>query len=375
MDALEYTQTHLPEFLADLEAFIRLEAPSHDLPGLRQVARWIVENFAPFGTLSQEETPNGPLLTLKRPGSGPKVLVLCHFDTVHPVGAFGWKLEGDWAFGPGVYDMKGGIVQLLWALRAAEALGLKLPSLEVLFTPDEEVGSLASRAAIERAGKRTDLVLVLEAPMGNGDLKVARKGVGQYRLTAHGKAAHQGVEPEKGVNAIVELAHQIAQVVALQDWEKGTTLGPNVVQGGTVSNVVPDEAHVLIDLRVWQMGEAKRIEGALQALKPHLPGARLSLEGGINRPPMEPSEASLRLFERARRIGAQVGLNLGAGRVGGGSDGNFTAALGVPTLDGLGLFGADAHQKTERVAVSQIPQRVALLAGLLEDLVADVYTK
>ncbi|HEU4740874.1 MAG TPA: M20 family metallopeptidase [Meiothermus sp.] len=368
MNALEYTQTHLPQFLADLETFIRLEAPSYDLSGLQKVALWIAEKFAPFGSLSRQETESGPMLTLKRPGSGPKVLLLCHFDTVHPVGAFGWKLEGDAAFGPGIYDMKGNIVQLLWALRAAEELGLKLPSLEVLFTPDEEVGSLASRAAIEAAGKRNDLVLVLEAPMGNGDLKVARKGVGQYRLTAHGKAAHQGVEPEKGVNAVVELAHQIARVVTLQDWEKGTTLGPNVVQGGTVSNVVPDEAHVLIDLRVWQMSEAERVDSALRALEPHLPGASLSLEGGINRPPMEPSEASLRLFQRAKRIGEQVGLNLGAGRVGGGSDGNFTAALGVPTLDGLGLFGADAHQKTERVVVSQIPNRVALLAGLLDEL-------
>jgi len=368
VNALEYAQTHLLEFLADLETFIRLEAPSQDLSRLQEVAAWIAEKFAPFGHLSREETAAGPMLTLKRPGFGPKVLLLGHFDTVHPVGAFGWKLEGDWAFGPGVYDMKGNIVQLLWVLRGAEELGIRLPSLEVLFTPDEEVGSPASRAAIEAAGRRNDWVLVLEAPMGNGDLKVARKGVGQYRLTAHGKAAHQGVEPEKGVNAIVELAHQIAKVVALQDGEKGTTLGPNVMRGGTVSNVVPDEAYVLIDLRVWQMSEAERVDGALRALEPHLPGARLSLEGGLNRPPMEPTEASMGLFERARRVGERVGLKLGAGRVGGGSDGNFTAALGVPTLDGLGLFGADAHQKTERVAVSQIPQRVALLAGLLEDL-------
>lgn len=186
-----------------------------------------------MGSLKREETPNGPLLRVGIPGTGKKALVLCHFDTVHPVGAFAvpWKIEGERAYGPGVYDMKGNIVQLLWALRTNQALGLGLPALELLFTPDEEVGSTASRPAIEAAALRNDLVLVLEAPMGNGDLKVARKGVGQYRLTAHGKPAHQGVEPEKGVNAIVELAHQVLRVEALQDWDKGTTLGPNVIKG------------------------------------------------------------------------------------------------------------------------------------------------
>ncbi|GEM84295.1 M20 family metallopeptidase [Meiothermus hypogaeus] len=370
MKPLEHLQPQLPAILQDLEAIVTLEAPSYDLPGLDKVARWIARHFEPFGTLEREETANGPMLRVQVPGSGKKVLVLCHFDTVHPVGAFAapWKIEGERAYGPGVYDMKGNIVQLLWALRANQALGLGLPALELLFTPDEEVGSQASRAAIEAGARRNDLVLVLEAPMGNGDLKVARKGVGQYRLTAHGKPAHQGVEPEKGINAIVELAHQIPKIVALQDWDKGTTLGPNVIKGGTTSNVVAASAWVDIDLRAWTMAEAERIERELRALQPVLPGASLSLEGGLNRPPMEPTPASLELFEMARRIGAEVGLQLGPGRVGGGSDGNFTAALGVPTLDGLGLFGEAAHQLSENVYIPQIPARIALLCGILDEL-------
>ncbi|RIH89669.1 Carboxypeptidase G2 [Calidithermus roseus] len=367
---LAYFESHLPSILADLEAIVCLESPSHDLPGLEAVAAWLNARFGRFGELTREDTKNGPILSLKFGHGGPRVLVLCHYDTVHPRGAFAWKVEGERAYGPGVYDMKGNIVQLLWAMRANDEMGLGLPRLELLFTPDEEVGSLASREAIEAAARRNELVLVLEAPMGNGDLKVARKGTGMYTLTAHGKPAHQGVEPEKGVNAVVELAHQILKIVALQEWEKGTTLGPNKLRGGTAVNVVAAEASVTVDFRVWTMAEYERLEVAFKALEPVLPGARLSLSGGLNRPPMEPSPASMELFERARRIGASLGLELGAGRVGGGSDGNFTAALGVPTLDGLGLFGADAHQLTEHVVIPEIPRRIALLSGLLADLAA-----
>jgi glutamate carboxypeptidase len=367
---LDYLQARLPAVLQDLEAIVTRESPSSDLKGLDQVAQWIVQQFGPFGAVERLDTPSGPVIRVLKQGSGKKVLVLCHFDTVHPVGAFAppWRIEGERAYGPGVYDMKGSIVQLLWALRTNQALGLGLPGLELLFTPDEETGSKHSRQAIESAALRHDLALVLEAPMGNGDLKVARKGVGQYRLTAHGRPAHQGVEPEKGVNAIVELSHQIPRIVALQDWEKGTTLGPNVIKGGTASNVVAALAAVDIDLRAWTTAEAERVEDSLGALQPVLPGARLSVEGGLNRPPMEPSPASLELFAMARRIGAEAGLQLGPGRVGGGSDGNFTAALGVPTLDGLGLFGDAAHQLCEHVYIPQIPARIALLCGILDEL-------
>jgi len=368
VNALEYSQSHLSEILSDLEAIVSLESPSFDLAGLDKVAAWITQRFGPLGSLSRQETRNGPVLTLKVAGTGQKVLVLCHFDTVHPRGSFAFRLEDTRAYGPGIYDMKGNIVQLLWALRAGQELGLGLPNLEVLFTPDEEVGSLASKDAIEAAALRNAAVLVLEAPMGNGDLKVARKGVGLFKLTAHGKPAHQGVEPEKGVNAVVELAHQIPKVVALQDLSKGTTLGPNKLMGGTATNVVAAEAWTEIDFRVWTVAEYERIEAGIHALQPVLPGAKLSVSGGLNRPPMEPSAASMGLFETAKKVAANVGLNVGAGRVGGGSDGNFTAALGIPTLDGLGLYGADAHQLSENVVVAEIPKRIAMLSGILGEL-------
>lgn len=371
MDTLTWMRDRLPEFLKDLEAFVRRESPSGDQRGLEAAAAFLEEAFGPLsGRLSRKDTPRGPVLLLKREGEGAPILVLCHYDTVHPKGSFPepFQLVQDRAVGPGVYDMKGGIIALLYALRHAEATGRRLPALEVLFTPDEEVGSKESRSLIEAAAKKARAALVLEPPTPEGDLKVARKGVGLYRLKALGKAAHQGVEPEKGVNAILELAHQLLRVAALEDREKGTTLGPNVVRGGTVSNVVAEEAWVEIDIRAWTLEEVKRVEEALKSLTPILPGARLELSGGLNRPPMEPTPESLALFEKARAIGESLGLTLRPGRVGGGSDGNFTAALGVPTLDGLGLLGGDAHQRTEYVVVSEIPRRTALLAELLYSL-------
>ncbi len=366
MEALAWMEAHLPEILKDLKDLVERESPSGDLEGLREAAAFLEEAFRPLGHLERQETPEGPLLLLRRPGQGRPVLLLTHYDTVHPKGRFPFRLEGEKALGPGVYDMKGGIVALLWALRYAE--GKPLPPLTVLFTPDEERGSWASRPLIEAEAQRAQAVLVLEPPTPEGDLKVARKGVGLYRLWALGRAAHQGVEPEKGVNAILELAHQIPRLMALEDRAKGTTLGPNRIGGGTAPNVVAEEAWVEIDLRAWTLEEAKRVEAGLRALAPVLEGARLRLEGGLNRPPMEPSPESLALFEKARAIGETLGLSLRPGRVGGGSDGNFTAALGVPTLDGLGLHGGDAHQGTEYVLVPEIPRRVALLAGLLLSL-------
>jgi len=368
METWEWMKANLPSFLKDLEAFVRRESPSGDLAGLKEAALFLEEAFGPLkGRLSRKDTPKGPVLLLKREGEGSPVLVLCHYDTVHPKGSFpeAFRLERDRAVGPGVYDMKGGIIALLYALRHAEATGRRLPPLEILFTPEEEVGSPESRPLIEAAAKKARAALVLEPPTAEGDLKVARKGVGLYRLKALGKAAHQGVEPEKGVNAILELAHQVLKVAALEDREKGTTLGPNVIRGGTVSNVVAEEAWVEIDLRAWTLEEARRVEEGLKALRPLLPGAKLALSGGLNRPPMEPTPESLALFQKARAIGESLGLSLRPGRVGGGSDGNFTAALGVPTLDGLGLFGGDAHQRTEYVVVPEIPRRAALLAELL----------
>ncbi len=366
MDAIEYF-SDLPPFLSDLEAFIRLESPSRDRAALEKAALWIDQAFGPG--LERQDTPAGPLLTW-RGGSqrGRRTLLLCHYDTVHPAGALSFQVQGQRASGPGVYDMKGNIVMLRSVLRAASALGRPLPPLTALFTPDEEVGSRASRAAIEAEAERHDAVLVLEGPMSNGDPKVARKGVGLYRLEVQGLAAHQGVEPELGANAIVELARQILAVQAMEDRELGTTLGPNLAAGGTATNVVAARAWLEVDLRVWSAAEADRVDAALRVLRPQDARIRLQWSGGLNRPPMEPSEASLGLFRLLQEVGARLGLELHPGRVGGGSDGNFTAALGRPTLDGLGLVGEAAHQPGESIFLDQVPVRSALLLELLAAL-------
>ncbi len=263
--------------------------------------------------------------------------------------------------------MKAGFVQALWALRALKAQNQKPAwTIDLLLTPDEEVGSEGGLPFIQNLASGAKAVLVLEAPFMNGDLKIARKGVGDYNIQVHGKAAHQGVEPEKGKNAIISAAHLIDELIKLQDLKKGTTLGPNVIKGGTVSNVVADRVDLAVDLRVWSQDEAQRVDTALKAIQP-LDGTRYEVIGELNRPPMEPSEGSYQLLEKAQRITSELGFKVGAARVGGGSDGNFTAKL-APTLDGFGAFGANAHQKDlEYIHIPSLAPRTALLAGMLVD--------
>jgi len=355
-------------YLGDLEALVRIETPSGHLPGLEAAAAWLTDAFGAVGEVSRDDTPAGPLLTVLAQGQGTRVLVLAHYDTVQPVGSWPqpWRRQGDRIYGPGTNDMKGG---LLFALHALKLLRPeRRPELRVLLTPDEEVGSEVSRPRIEDAARYVDAVLVLEAPTNDGDPKVARKGGGRYRLTVHGKAAHQGVEPEKGVNAVVEAAHQVLALGAIEDVEAGTRLGANVIRGGTVPNVVADRVEVDIDARAWTLAEGDRVDRALRSLRPVLPGAALDLAGGFERPPMEALPGSVALFERAQRIGGELGLTLSPGRVGGGSDGNFTAAMGVATLDGLGPVGFADHTREEHILRSEIARRLALFASLLSDL-------
>jgi glutamate carboxypeptidase len=355
-------------YLEDLEALVRIETPSGHLAGLERAAAWMAEAFGALGEVSREPTPAGPLLRVRAPGRGAKVLMLAHYDTVQPVGSWPelWRLEGDRIYGPGTNDMKGG---LLFALHALALLDPRdRPNAEILLTPDEEVGSAASRSRIEAAAREADAVLVLEAPTNEGDPKVARKGGGQYRVIVHGRAAHQGVEPEKGVNAVLEAAHQILALEAISDPEQGSRLGANVIHGGTVVNVVADRVEIEVDARAWTLDEGARLDAALHALEPVLPGSRLEIDGAFARPPMEALPGNLALFERVKTIGAALGEALAPGRVGGASDGNFTAALGVATLDGLGPVGFADHTREEHILRSRIPGRLALLAGLLADL-------
>jgi glutamate carboxypeptidase len=239
---------------------------------------------------------------------------------------------------------------------------------EVLFTSDEEIGSPTSRSLIEGLARHSAYALVLESPLPGGRLKTARKGVGGFTVEIEGKAAHAGVEPEKGISAVTELARQVLRINALAEPSAGTTLNVGVVEGGTTPNVVPARARARVDVRVTTAAEAQRTEKALRALAPVTPGARLTVVGGFNRPPMERTPAIAALFDNARRIGETLGLFLTEGSTGGGSDGNLTAALGVPTLDGLGALGGGAHADDEHILIDSLPERAALLACLLLDL-------
>jgi glutamate carboxypeptidase len=367
-ELLPFLQDHTSEILADIERLVRIESPSRNKEAINRVQDVTQGWLRSFGQVSRESSDFGDIVHAKIPGeSSERIVLLAHVDTVYPIGSWSklWRIEDDLAYGPGTYDMKAGAVQALWALRALEARGIKPTwTLDLLLTPDEEIGSEAALPMIQKLARGAKAVFVLEAPYMNGDLKIARKGVGDYTIQVQGTAAHQGVEPEKGRNAIVSTALLIQQIIQLQDLEKGTTLGPNVIRGGTVSNVVPDQVTLEVDVRVWSPPEGDRVDAALRQMKP-LDGTHYEISGGLNRPPMEPTDGSLRLFEKARRLAQEIGFTVGAARVGGGSDGNFTAQL-APTLDGFGAMGAHAHQKDlEYIHIPSLAPRTALLAGML----------
>jgi len=270
-------------------------------------------------------------------------------------------------YGPGAFDMKGGIVSALWAIRALRGLNM-MPKrrITLLLTSDEETGSKTSRPIVEMEALQHDAVLVLEpAQPPNAALKTWRKGVGMYQVRTTGVAAHAGAAHNEGVNAIEELAHQVVAIQALTDYDAGTTVNVGVVGGGTRSNVVPESAWARVDVRVMNEAEAERLDESLRSLQPRLKGARVEVTGGINRPPMVRTAAGVSLFQKAAEIAAELGFSVTETGTGGGSDGNFTAALGVPTLDGLGVVGDGGHAQHEHVIISSLPERAALLAGLL----------
>lgn len=299
-------------------------------------------------------------------GGDTRVLLLGHVDTVWPLGTTArWPFEvrEGRATGPGVFDMKAGLVQGIHALAGLD----DLTGLTFLVTTDEEVGSPTSRELIERTARGAQAALVLE-PSADGALKSARKGVSTYTLLVHGRAAHAGLEPERGVNAAVELAHQVLAVLELAAPGLGTTVTPTVAAAGTTANTVPALARVEIDVRAAEPAEQSRVDDALRRLAAQLPGASLELRGGPNRPPL-PASSSVDLLARARRLAAELGLPpLADVAVGGGSDGNLTAGVGVPTLDGLGAVGAGAHAEGEHVVVAAMDERVRLVRALVRDL-------
>ena len=313
----------------------------------------------------------GNQITALWPGADPSTqfLTLCHLDTVWPVGTLaGMPLreEDGKLYGPGVYDMKAGTAILLTALRVLREAGLtpKHP-VRMLFTGDEEVGSVTSRDLIEAEARRSLLTIVLEPALATGQIKTFRKGVGDFTVVAHGRAAHAGGDHQKGINAIEELAYHIPALQKLTDYATGTTINVGVIKGGSASNVVPERAEMEVDFRISQMAEIDRVVTAIQGLQPVLNGARLEISGGLNRPPMEHNATMVKTFEQARRLAASIGLTLEEGSTGGGSDGNFTAGLGIPTLDGMGAVGDGAHATHEHVVIASLAERAALLATIL----------
>lgn len=372
-----YFDARLPAMLAAIREVVEEETPSGDKPRLDAFAARLVERYRRTG-VEAARIPNADAgdhvqahLTSTAVAHVQPGLVLCHYDTVWPVGSLAthpFRIEEGKAYGPGIFDMQTSLVLVEFALRALQELGVTPPRpLHILVTSDEEVGSITSRSHIEAAARNAAYVLVLESPLPGGVLKTARKGVGDFWLEVSGRAAHAGVEPEKGIHAIEEAAHQILRLHALNNPTEGTTVSVGAIEGGSASNVIPARALLEIDTRAWTQAEADRVEQAIHALAPVLPGAQLSVRGGWNRPPLERS-ATLALYARVRAIGTGLGLDLGEGSTGGGSDGNFTGALGIPTLDGLGAPGSGAHADHEHIEVDQVASRAALLAAMWMEL-------
>ena len=367
---LRYTAAHQPWLLETVEALVRAESPSTDKRAVDRCGLEVARRLADLGA-EVERLPQrgrGDHVRATFDGDGPQVMMLGHFDTVWDVGQLAvmpFRHEGGRLHGPGIYDMKAGLAAAMLAVRALRELSRPRPRVVMLFTSDEEIGSDTSRPAIEDNARRSRAVLVMEPSLPGGGVKTSRKGVGEFELTVHGLSAHAGIAPEKGANAVHELAHQITRLQSLQNLEQGLSVNVTVVAGGARTNVIPDRASARIDVRVPTMADAERIASMIHALKPVLAGTRLEIAGGIGRPPLERRDGVVALYEEARACARELGKDLAEGGTGGGSDGNFTAALGVPTLDGLGPEGDGAHALHEHVVTADIAWRAALLAGLL----------
>jgi glutamate carboxypeptidase len=371
--SLDYLQASQDEMVRTLERLVMLESPTSDRAAVNAVAGFLTQAFQELDA-QVERIPQaafGDHLRVTWGVGERQVLLLGHMDTVWPVGETARRafcVNGDRATGPGIFDMKGGLVTGLYAVNALRALQL-VPAHRLVFllNSDEEVGSCTSRPYIEEEARRSEAVLVLE-PSREDALVTWRKGVGRFEMEIHGLASHSGAAHERGVSAVEELAHQVLRLEAMTNYERGTSVNVGVIQGGSKVNVRPAAAWASVDLRVTTASEGKRMTEAILGLRPLNPNATLIVSGGINRPPWEPTPHGEALFQRARRVGAALGLDLWPAGTGGGSDGNFTAALGIPTLDGLGVVGDDAHALTEWVDLTSLPRRAALLAELLLDL-------
>ncbi len=371
------SENALPSVLSRLQRYVSHETPSGDVARASALAGVLAAELRDLGAaVTEHEAPGwGTHVEARVEGAESglaPLFLLGHLDTVFPVGTLAqrpFRVAEGRATGPGVYDMKGGLAVLVEALAELRGAGARpRRPLRILVSCDEEVGSSTSRPLIDALAHGAAAALVLEPSLPGGGAKTARKGVANYTLRALGRAAHVGADPKEGISAVTELAHQILAAQALAAPERGTTVIAGLIGGGTASNVVPAEAWAEVDVRFATGDEAARIDTAMRALAPVVPGARLEITGGVNRPPLERTDAGVALYRAARAVAAEIGVDLPEGSTGGASDGNFTAALGVPTLDGLGPQGGGAHAVHEHVLVEDLPRRVALLRRLLETL-------
>ncbi|MCX6549831.1 MAG: M20 family metallopeptidase [Acidobacteria bacterium] len=368
---LAYCERELAWAVETTEALVRLESPTPDKAAVDRCGEELARRLGDIGGRVQRfpRAAAGDHL-LAEFGCGPRqVLVLGHLDTVWDVGTLSsrpLRHEDGLLYGPGVFDMKAGLALGMLALRALADSASPWPGrVTMLVTSDEETGSATSRSLIEDEALRSEAVLVLEPSLPGGALKTSRKGCGAFTVRVEGVAAHAGIEPEKGASAIHELARQILAIERLQDPGRGTTLSVGTVRGGTRANVIAAEAEAVVDVRVAESREAARITSAMLSLVTADPRTRLTVGGGVDRPPFERTPAVADLSRQAHALAAEIGVDLGEGSTGGGSDGNLTAAVGVPTLDGLGAVGGGAHAIDEHVRIADLPWRAALLAGLL----------
>ncbi len=374
-ELLRLLKPQLPQMLDTLRRLVEAESPSLEKAAADQCCRILAEEWSKHGARVERiaQRHRGDILRITHaPGksrvSG-QLLVLGHYDTVYSSGTLQkmpFRVSAGKAYGPGTFDMKAGIVQALFALQALRQMEIPLRKrLVFLWTSDEEIGSEASRKLLEAEARRSDTVFVLEPSFGpRGLLKTARKGVGEAELIVHGRASHAGLAPQEGINAIHELARQLARVEKWNDPRRGITINAGLIEGGTRTNVIPERARVVLDLRALHSSDMRSLEDRLRDLRPLQSGARLEITGGFDRPPLE-RKMSATLFARAQLLATEMNLSLGECTVGGGSDGNFTAALGIPTLDGLGAVGDGAHSSHEHVLINTMPARAALLAALL----------
>ena len=370
---LDYLQNHTNDYMLELASWTSVESWTDDREGLQTFAALLGARLHNLGLDVEQIGPGGARqLARWRVGEGAPVLLIGHGDTVYPRGTLAAQpvVERDGRlYGPGVFDMKGGLLAMCVAIEALQALGRRpRRPIWLLITDDEEVGSPTSRPYIEEVARQCGTVLVLEPATPMGALKTARKGVAVFSLEVTGRAAHAGVAPHEGRSALVELAHQILWLQSLQNPATGTTVNVGLAEGGTAFNVVPAAAKAGIDVRVTSAREAERISSLLAERSAVTPDVEIRYSGGLRNPPMERTAAIAELFERARTCARELGFEVEEAATGGGSDGNFTAALGIPTLDGLGPLGDGAHATHEHIVIAEFPRRAALLARLIETL-------